>query len=234
MIILLIKMGADDDDKKVRYTKSDVQFQTKYMKYKAKYLRTKIHDSQRGGDNEQQDNLSNWINRQDNGPVVVYHDIVKKYGEPTYCENIPKGVCKWIKGQTNNDISPHEIIMLKDEFVHHTKPAEHYDFLYSVVKVYIPPESLVDVIKISGSINYDPLKKYLRARCASFAANFATLRTVFDVIDKKSSDYGTNINKKDDEKQSNEEYVKMKVKENQERYALELAKPYYDLDKVKC
>ena len=65
--------------------------------------------------------------------------------------------------------------------------------MYSFVKIYIPPEKLNDVQSISGSVNYDPLKHELFARCASFQANFATLRTVFNTLDEESTDYSTNI-----------------------------------------
>ena len=37
-------------------------------------------------------------------------------------------------------------------------------FLYSFVKIYIPPEKLSDVQSISGSVNYDPLKHLNEAK----------------------------------------------------------------------
>ena len=77
----------------------------------------------------------------------IYSKIVARYGKPSYCVNQKHGVCKWIKGETEKDISPHELITLKDEYVEHTKPKPHRDFVYSVVKVYIPPEFLVDDLK---------------------------------------------------------------------------------------
>jgi len=231
-------MGSSDEekDKKVRYVKPK-EFEVKYLKYKAKYLKVRSMEQQTGGGND----LSKWIHQEganvngttiEKGPVAYYPKIVEKYGPPTYCVNEPGGVCRWIAGKTEKDIFPHAMIVLEDEFVHHTKPAEHYDFMYSISKVYVPPESLVDVLKISGSINYDPLLKHLRARCGSFAANFATFRTVFDVLGKKDSDYGENIGKKEQEEESNEEYVTRKVKENQEKYSDELTQPFYDIQNI--
>ena len=64
---------------------------------------------------------------------------------------------------------------IKDQEISHCVPAEHYDFLYSSVKCYVPPNKRLAVLSISGSINYDGLTKLLRARCASFEANIATL-----------------------------------------------------------
>ena len=234
-----LNKGDKEDTKKIRYDGGPADFKVKYMKYKAKYMKlrsTSDLDAMVGGNEvsvpDHSQDLSNWENKQENGPVAYYSKMVAKYGKPTYCVNQPGGACKWIRGKTEKDIFPHEKIMLKDEFVHHTKPQSHYDFMYSICKVYVPPESLVDVIKISESVNYDPLMKYLRARCGSFAANFATFRTVFDVLDKKESDYGTNIGNKEMEEESNEEYVTRKVRENQEKYANELMESFYDLDRI--
>ena len=202
--------------------------------------------------------LSNWVNREDKvvihtsqdddgnevtkevtitSPVHYYGKMVKRYGEPNYLVNKPGGVAKWMKNdgeRGRTDLGPHEFIMLKDEFVQHDKPREHYDFMYSIIKVYIPPEKLVDVIKISGSINYDPLYKNLRARCSSFAANFATFKTVYDTLEGSPSSYGENIDSKEDSEEQNEEITKLLI----EKYGLDgqygelIAKAEYDLESI--
>ena len=223
-----------------------VDHKQEYQKYKQKYLNLK--NKQCGGfwlggesEEDHSKDLSNWIHKEgvtvdglivEKGPVAYYSEMVKKYGKPTYCVNQPQGVCKWIKGMTEKDITPHESIMLKDEFVKHDKPKEHYDFMYSIVKVYVPPEKLVEVLKISGSINYDPLLKHLRARCGSFAANFATFKTAFDVIDGTKTDYGENINSKEEKEQFNEELTKQKVMENQTKYSKELQQDSYPIETI--
>jgi hypothetical protein len=212
----------------------DDEFRIKYLKYKAKYMKLKAQHV--GGDSESDEiddhssDLSNWDNQQEMGPVEFYSEVVAKYGKPTYCVNEPGGICKWLSGKTEKSIEPHEYLMLKDEFVPHIKPEKHHDFFYSVIKVYVPPDKFHDVIGISGSINYDPLLKHLRARCASMAANFATLKTAFDVIDGKESDYSKNINESGDKIEENEKFVMKKVKENQTKYAKELNEPFYKLD----
>ena len=65
------------------------------------------------------------------------------------------------------------------------------------------------------------------ARCASFEANYATLRTVFDTLDKTVTNYSENINEKENDMISNKEYVSLKVKENQKKYKKELTWQYY-------
>ena len=168
--------------------------------------------------------LDKWINQQEYGPVSKYQEIVDKYGKPHILVNQPNGLCIWNKFPKGD---PHVRIELKDEYVAHCAPAKHHDFLYSFVKIYIPPEKLSDVQSISGSVNYDPLKHELFARCASFQANFATLRTVFNTLDEESTDYSTNINQRDQTYITNEEYVKKKVIENQKKYKKELTWSYY-------
>ena len=114
-----------------------------------------------------------------------------------------------------------------DEYVDHDKPKQHFDFLYSYINIYVPPSKLYDVLSISGSVNYDPLKKELFARCGSFEANFATLRTVFNVINNKKTEYGENINNKDDEIKDNEKYVMRQTIENRRKYRRQLKLSHY-------
>ena len=231
------KKGKGD----TKYSNGNVDHMDNYLKYKKKYLELK--SKQHGGfwyggdDNlkktsDYSSDLSNWEHKEENGPVAYYSEMVAKYGKPTYCVNQKGGVCRWIKGQTEKDITPHEMIVLEDEFVKHDKPAEHYDFMYSIIKVYVPPEKLVEVLKISGSINYDPLLKHLRARCGSFAANFATFKTTFDVLEGKGANYGEEIGQKEDKEQSNEDLTKEKVKENQIKYNVQLQEASYPIEKI--
>ena len=170
------------------------------------------------------DELSNWINKQDNGPVSYYSTIVEKYGKPDVLVNVPRGVCIWY---INKDGDAHSELWLRDEYVAHSKPKQHYDFFYSYIKVHIPKERLMDILSISGSIGYDGLKHMLYARCGSFEANYATFRTVFDKLNSSTSDYSKNINNKEKEGLSNEEYVNNQVILNQKKYAKELSNDFY-------
>uniref|UniRef100_A0A6C0J3P9 Uncharacterized protein n=1 Tax=viral metagenome TaxID=1070528 RepID=A0A6C0J3P9_9ZZZZ len=71
---------------------------------------------------------------------------------------------------------------LLDEEVKHSVPTDHIDFLYTTIHQYIPA-SLVHLIQsVSGSVIIDLLKNTITARCGSLEANYATLRTVLEVI----------------------------------------------------
>lgn len=185
---------------------------------------------------DESSSLSNWEHQEDDGPVKYYSTIVAKYGEPDVLANVPGGICIWYVKGKNSD--PHEEIILRDEYVEHSKPKDHHDFLYSYVKIFIPKEKLWEVLSLSGSINYDPLKHLLFARCGSFNANFATIRTVFEEIEQEQEieqkiNYSDNIQKalgknKNNVLKDNEDYVKRNVIENQKKYAIEIEKDYYD------
>ena len=75
-----------------------------------------------------------------------------------------------------------EEMLLRDESVIHLCPAKHTDYLYSYILVDVPAEKLVDILTLSGSVGYDPLKKLLYGRCASLSANIATLSIESDII----------------------------------------------------
>ena len=48
----------------------------------------------------------------------------------------------------NKDNDYHHSIELKDEYVEHCVPANHNDFLYSYIQIYIPPNRLNEVMKV--------------------------------------------------------------------------------------
>ena len=65
----------------------------------------------------------------------------------------------------------------RDEYIKHLKPKLHYDFFYSFISIDLNKRRWSDVLSVSGSVSYDPLKKQLYARCGSVEANIATLYT---------------------------------------------------------
>ena len=78
--------------------------------------------------------------------------------------------------------------ILRDEDVKHCVPRNHHDYFYSSVKFFVPKKNKVfDVLKISGSLNYDGLKKLLTARCGGIGANYATLYLAMMVANGKLS-----------------------------------------------
>lgn len=192
--------------------------------YKVKYFELNSIYNLKGGTIDANEILSKWNNKQKDGPINYYAEVVARYGNPDILVNQPGGLCIWNIDREND---PHVRIELKDEYVPHCVPANHFDFLYSYVKVYIPPEKLNAIQSISGSVNYDPLKHELFARCGSFAANFATLRTVFNVLENISTNYSKNIKHRDNNNKSNKDYVFNKLKNNQTKYEKELTWAYY-------
>ena len=110
--------------------------------------------------------VTKWKN---DGPKEYYKTCIKLFGEPDVIANVPDGIAIW---KTKGLFSEH---ILRDETVKHCAPRNHVDYFYSSVKFFIPKDKLFDVLKITGSINYDGLKKLLTARCATIEANYATL-----------------------------------------------------------
>jgi hypothetical protein len=109
-----------------------------------------------------------------NKDAMEQHNILKKkYGNPNSIGLSRGGIAVWEKNKLQNTCF--ERIELYDESVAHCVPKPHRDFLYTFVKYEVPNDKVLDVISLSGSVAYDPLKKLLRARCASEEANIATL-----------------------------------------------------------
>ena len=94
--------------------------------------------------------ISNWRNER---PKSYYPECIKMFGKPTFVANVKDGYALW---KTRGLFSQHLLI---DEEVKHCVPRVHYDYFYSSVKFFIPKDKVCDVLKISGSLNYDGLKK---------------------------------------------------------------------------
>lgn len=122
--------------------------------------------------------VSNWINH---GPKNYFPKCIKMFGKSVYVANVKNGAAFW---KTRGLFSEH---LLRDEYVSHCVPRNHHDYFYSSVYFYIPKDKLLNVLRISGSIGYDGLKKYLTARCASIEANMATIYLGMLVASGKAS-----------------------------------------------
>lgn len=103
-------------------------------------------------------------------PKKYYPECVKMFGPPNAISNTEGGMCIWYD---RGDLFSEHI--LRDEQVSHCVPRPHNDYFYSSVLFYLKPEKVWDVLRISGSLNYDGLKKLLTARCGGINANYATL-----------------------------------------------------------
>ncbi len=126
----------------------------------------------------------NWSNKE---AVRIYKELAKEWGKPTILSEKKGGIAIWDKkamdkvkffGQKNCFAET----IIRDEKVKHLCPAQHNDFLYSYIKINIPPNKLMEVMSLSGSVGYDPLKKLLYARCAHMGANYVTLKLCTDII----------------------------------------------------
>ncbi len=105
--------------------------------------------------------------------INEYHITKMKYGTPSIVDFSTGGIAIWTKEQLSDTCF--ERIELLDESIPHCVPRPHRDFLYSYVNYEIPNDKIMDILSLSGSVSYDPLKKFLRARCGSEEANIATL-----------------------------------------------------------
>ena len=105
--------------------------------------------------------------------ISILNVETNKWGSPSILVRSKGGMAVWTKEQLKNTCF--EKIVLYDESVPHCVPLPHRDFLYTYIKYEISPKLFADVLSLSGSVSYDPLKKLIRARCGSQEANIATL-----------------------------------------------------------
>lgn len=110
--------------------------------------------------------VSNWHHSR---PKKYFPRCIELFGNPTFAANVRHGYALW---KTKGLFTQHLLI---DEDVKHCVPRPHHDYFYSSVKYFIPKNKVCDVLKISGSLNYDGLKKELTARCGGIGANYATI-----------------------------------------------------------
>lgn len=122
--------------------------------------------------------VSNWHHTR---PKKYFPRCIELFGEPTFAANVRHGYALW---KTKGLFTQHILI---DEDVKHCVPRPHHDYFYSSVKFYVPPNKVCDVLKISGSLNYDGLKKELTARCGGIGANYATIYLGMLVASNKMS-----------------------------------------------
>ena len=130
-------------------------------------------------------NISNKLSWKKNYPKQ-YVDIFSKYyfRKPDVIAGQKNGMCLWYPktrdkiylydNEFPNIFTEH---WCRDELINHMCPSKHTDFFYSFIDIELDKQKWADVLAISGSIGYDPLKKKLYARCGSIEANIASLYT---------------------------------------------------------
>jgi len=120
---------------------------------------------------ESADGLSQWQNKE---PVKYVKHLSKFFGQP---EELTNKRAIWY----NKD--GFKRIEILDEFILHTSPLPHYDYVYSYVDIKVPHELSDDLAMSSESILIDHLKGEVGGRCASLSANAATIQYVIDVVE---------------------------------------------------
>ena len=110
---------------------------------------------------------------------------ISKWGKPANISKQKGGYAIWNREQLKDTCF--ELIELRDESVPHCVPLPHRDFLYSYIKYEVTPELFSDVLSLSGSVSYDPLKKLIRARCGSQEANISTLYLATQIASGKQT-----------------------------------------------
>ena len=116
------------------------------------------------------ENYGNWEHKE---PVKYAKHLQKTFGSP---DEITNTQLAWF----NKD--GFKRIVVKDEYILHSSPAPHYDFIYCYVDLQVPAKFGSILAESSGSIMIDYLKGEVGARCGSLTANATTLNYVMDVV----------------------------------------------------
>ena len=120
---------------------------------------------------ESADTLGQWNNKE---PVNYVKHLSKFFGSP---EELTSKRATWY----NKD--GFKRIEILDEFILHTSPIPHYDYVYSYVDIKVPHELSDDLAMSSESILIDHLKGEVGGRCATLSANAVTIQYVIDVVE---------------------------------------------------
>jgi len=177
--------------------------------------------------------MNHWYHKE---PREYYKRCVEMFGKPTAESNKKGGFAFWkTKGLFHEHI-------LRDEYVKHCVPRPHYDYFYSSIKYHVPKTKVMDVLKISGSLNYDGLKKLLTARCGGIGANYATIYLAMMVSDgkmtieeiKKNDIYPKMISNELMTRREMVKKMKEMKKKNNKKYKKALKEPFASYAYNKC
>ena len=115
--------------------------------------------------------LSQWENDE---PVEYVKHLTKFFGSP---DELTFKRAVWY----NKDGFKRVVVL--DEFILHTSPSPHYDYVYSYVDMKVPHDLTDDLARSSESILVDHLKGEVGGRCATLTANAVTIQYVIDVVE---------------------------------------------------
>ena len=124
------------------------------------------------------------------------HDAAKKelafltslFGQPTAVAPQKGGMALWNTATLQktklfglpNCLDEYE---LRDEEIYRKFPVKHYENQYASIVVDVEPQVLEYVVNLSGSVQYDPLKKLLTARGGDLASTIGTLYLALRIVE---------------------------------------------------
>lgn len=101
----------------------------------------------------------------DSNPAERLPEVIAEFGSPDLIDPSKGGMAIWKRSTLNKRGKCWERIEIVDEQIPHDVPAPHTDFLYGEYKLAIPDHLVDEVLDLSESVSYDPLKKTITARC---------------------------------------------------------------------
>jgi hypothetical protein len=117
------------------------------------------------------DVLNSWNNKE---PVEYVKQLQLFFGPP---KELTSKRAVWY------DKDGFKRIEVLDEYILHSSPVPHYDYVYSWIDLKVPHKMSNALANSSESILIDHLKGEVGARCASLSANAVTLQYVMDVVE---------------------------------------------------
>ena len=120
---------------------------------------------------ESADVLSQWKNQD---PVSYTKHLTKFFGKP---DELTENRAVWY------NVDGFKRIEILDEYVMHSSPSPHYDYVYCYIDLKVPHNLSNVLADSSESILLDHLKGEVGARCASLSANAVTIQYVMDVVE---------------------------------------------------
>lgn len=115
--------------------------------------------------------LSQWKNKE---PAEYTTHLQKFFGRP---DELTVNRAVWY------NVDGFKRVEVLDEYILHSSPVPHYDYVYSYVDLKVPHNLSNALADSSESILLDHLKGEVGARCASLSANVVTIQYVMDVVE---------------------------------------------------
>ena len=102
-------------------------------------------------------------------------EIIREFGSPDLIDPSAGGGAIWFKKTLRSRGKKYEQVLILDEAVPHASPSPHADFFYIQVRLPLNKNKISEVLGLSKSVQYDPLKQVLTVRCHFSGANKATM-----------------------------------------------------------